>query len=213
MQHPTTDALPARYATYEEVYHFRTDPRTSNVTVLLTADPTTYSDPMRGMDAGYYEGTGVVASVWSRDSAEVGGTDLLNGTQAQRLEMNGRTWMTSLGHTNETWRSPVHLAHVQSGYVLCRNLAQLTEHRFQWVIDGLKSTSNSSVATITSATSPGAPSRAPTTTSTSVSLGITTATSLGPSTATAATKASSAEVLTRSVSSMLLCLLVVVTMV
>lgn len=29
--------------------------------------------------------------------------------------MTGRLWMTSLGHTNETWESEVHREHVREG--------------------------------------------------------------------------------------------------
>ncbi|KAL8291712.1 hypothetical protein RQP46_001970 [Phenoliferia psychrophenolica] len=36
ISHPTIDMLPDRYNTYEEVYNFRTDPRSVNATVLLT---------------------------------------------------------------------------------------------------------------------------------------------------------------------------------
>ncbi|GAA5981958.1 hypothetical protein JCM5350_006580 [Sporobolomyces pararoseus] len=118
VEHETIDMLPDRYNTFEEVYSFRTDPRSVNATVLLTVDPDSYQDADKptpeGVDAPYYQGSPHPIA-WYREGGM--NVDLSNGTvpadQAQR--MNGRMWMTSLGHTNETWQSQVHLAHVEAG--------------------------------------------------------------------------------------------------
>ncbi|KAM0746221.1 hypothetical protein T439DRAFT_140598 [Meredithblackwellia eburnea MCA 4105] len=129
--------LPDRYNTYEEVYNFRTDPRSVNATVLLTVDSTSYVDPEIGTRP-YYQGSPHPIA-WYRDSS----VDLGNGTR--NGTMMGRMWMTSLGHTNETWQSSLHIAHVKAG--------------FQWVLAG-SSGSNSTT------TSTGTASKSSTTTTT-----------------------------------------------
>ncbi|GAA5914518.1 ThuA domain-containing protein [Sporobolomyces salmoneus] len=94
IDHETVDMLPDRYTTFEEVYSFQTDPH--------------------GVEGWNYQGTPHPIA-WLRDSGM--NVDLSNGTappgQAQR--MNGKMWMTSLGHANETWESKLHLAHVEAG--------------------------------------------------------------------------------------------------
>ncbi|GAA5850863.1 hypothetical protein JCM8547_009112 [Rhodosporidiobolus lusitaniae] len=111
MQHETIDMLPDRYTTYEEVHHFRSDPRDVNCTVLLTYDPTSFSDPQAGTRP-YYQGT-PPPSAWFREGRNV---DLTNGTAGlSPATMTGRTWFTSLGHEIETWSNPNHLEHVEAG--------------------------------------------------------------------------------------------------
>ncbi|GAA5879299.1 hypothetical protein JCM16303_003156 [Sporobolomyces ruberrimus] len=118
IEHETIDMLPDRYNTFEEVYSYRSDPRSVNATVLLTVDPTSYTDSDKptpdGTDVPYWQGTPHPIA-WYRDGGM--NVDLSNGTVAngEALRMNGRMWMTSLGHTNETWQSEVHLAHVEAG--------------------------------------------------------------------------------------------------
>ncbi|KWU45764.1 class I glutamine amidotransferase-like protein [Rhodotorula sp. JG-1b] len=110
VNHSTVDPLPDRYETYEEVYHFRTDPRDVNCTVLLSYDPSTVQDPQFGTRP-YYQGSPPPIA-WYREGQNV---DLSNGTDANPPTMTGRTWMTSLGHTIEIWSDPTHLAHVEAG--------------------------------------------------------------------------------------------------
>ncbi|BGP53190.1 hypothetical protein JCM8202_002745 [Rhodotorula sphaerocarpa] len=110
MNHSTVDPLPDRYTSYEEAYHFRSDPRDVNCTVLLSYDPSTVDDPKFGTRP-YYEGTPPPIA-WFREGQP---TDLSNGTAATGGVMPGRTWMTSLGHTIEIWKDPTHLAHVEAG--------------------------------------------------------------------------------------------------
>lgn len=112
MNHSTVDPLPDRYTSYEEAYHFRSDPRDVNCTVLLSYDPSTVDDPKFGTRP-YYEGTPPPIA-WFREGQP---TDLSNGTAATGGVMPGRTWMTSLGHTIEIWKDPTHLAHVEAGSV------------------------------------------------------------------------------------------------
>jgi type 1 glutamine amidotransferase len=100
---------PNRYTTYEEAYNFLTDPRSVNATVLLTPNASSYSDPTYAT-VGHYQGS-PHPSVWLRDAT----VDLGNGTDSSVGRMTGRMWMTSLGHTNETWESEVHRSHVLEG--------------------------------------------------------------------------------------------------
>lgn len=105
------------------MYHFRTDPRDVNCTVLLSYDTSTVDDPQFGTRP-YYQGSPPPIA-WYREGQQV---DLGNGTQARAPVMTGRTWMTSLGHTIEIWSDPTHLAHVQAGCAPCLR-ARATGHQ------------------------------------------------------------------------------------
>ncbi|GAA5837424.1 hypothetical protein JCM3766R1_000442 [Sporobolomyces carnicolor] len=165
--HETIDMLPDRYNTFEEVYSFRTDPRAVNATALLTVDPDSYQDSdkptAQGVDAPYFQGTPHPIA-WLRDRGM--NVDLSNGTSSDPPRMNGRMWMTSLGHTNETWQSDVHLQHVEAG--------------LRWALEGLSSSSSNQSTTSELATRTGsrtsslAPSATPSRTNSSDR------TSLGP---------------------------------
>lgn len=82
--------FPTRYTILEEAYQFKSDPRSTNATVLLTVDQTSYTDSMRGTRE-FYQGVDV-PSVWYRE----GIVQLGNGTGAGGT-MDGRMWYTSLG--------------------------------------------------------------------------------------------------------------------
>lgn len=82
--HITVNMLPARYSVAEEeVYHFRTPP--VDVTVLLSVDQSTYTDPLNTTQ-GFYSSELPIA--WYRDTP----VDLGDGSVAR-----GSMWMTSLG--------------------------------------------------------------------------------------------------------------------
>jgi len=131
------------HSTFEEIYSFRTDPRSVNATVLLTVDPSSYVDSDKptesGIDAPYFQGSPHPIAWFREGGMEV---DLSNGTNAgEGKRMNGKMWMTSLGHTNESestttvhlflpseenelmayrfriaaWRGDLHLQHVEAG--------------------------------------------------------------------------------------------------
>lgn len=115
--------LPSPYNLYEEVYSFKSDPRSVNATILLSVDPNSYTDNLVG-SSKYYQGTPHPIA-WFRDSP----VDLSNGTGIGIGGggvgiMRGRMWYTSLGHTNETWKSSIFLEHIQAG--------------IQWVVEGLR---------------------------------------------------------------------------
>lgn len=111
-----TDHLLHSYSTFEETYNFLTPPSAVNVTVLLTPDASSYSDPLYATQ-GHYQGS-PHPSAWYRDEA----VDLSNGTEPGAPRMTGRLWYTSLGHTSDTWREAQFLGHVKAG--------------LQWALEG-----------------------------------------------------------------------------
>ncbi|GAA5886164.1 hypothetical protein JCM5296_003504 [Sporobolomyces johnsonii] len=114
IDHDIVAMLPDRYTTYEEVYSQRSSPTSVNATVILTVDPDSYVDDdkdVNGSDGVYWEGTPHPIA-WYRDANM--NVDLSNGTGSGPWS-NGRVFYTSLGHTNETWQSPLHLQHVEAG--------------------------------------------------------------------------------------------------
>ncbi|GAA5826098.1 hypothetical protein JCM11251_007166 [Rhodosporidiobolus azoricus] len=156
MDHETIDMLPDRYTTYEEVHHFRSDPRDVNCTVLLTYDPDSFSDPMRGTRP-YYQGS-PPPSAWYREGQTV---DLTNGTAGlSPATMTGRTWFTSLGHEIETWSNPTHLAHVEAGlrWALAEFNADSTSSTSS---SSSPSSSTYSTSGASSSSAPSAPSTSP----------------------------------------------------
>jgi type 1 glutamine amidotransferase len=85
--HPSTSMLPERWPRVDEWYNFATNPR-PQVHILLTIDETTYSGGTMGADhpvAWYHAYDG------------------------------GRAWFTALGHTAESYREPLFLAHLWGG--------------------------------------------------------------------------------------------------
>lgn len=90
--HPTIDMLPDQYTVYEEAYNFLTPPEGVNVTVLLTPDASSYSDP-DFETRGKYQGM-PHPSAWFRDET----VNLANGSSTAEIQGNmvGRLWYTSL---------------------------------------------------------------------------------------------------------------------
>ncbi|GAA5918243.1 hypothetical protein JCM1841_005327 [Sporobolomyces salmonicolor] len=114
IDHEIVDMLPDRYTTYEEVYSHRSSPTSVNASILLSVDSNSYIDDdkdVNGSDGAYWEGTPHPIA-WYRDANM--NVDLSNGTGSGPWS-NGRVFYTSLGHTNETWQSPLHLQHVEAG--------------------------------------------------------------------------------------------------
>jgi type 1 glutamine amidotransferase len=85
--HPSTAGLPDHWTRTDEWYNFATNPR-PQVHVLMTVDEATYIGGTMGADhpiAWYHEYDG------------------------------GRAWYTALGHTAESYREPLLLAHLWGG--------------------------------------------------------------------------------------------------
>ena len=85
--HPSTVMLPALWVRTDEWYNFASNPR-DHVHVLMTVDEQTYQGGVMGDDhpiAWYHEYDG------------------------------GRAWYTAMGHTSESYREPLFLAHLWGG--------------------------------------------------------------------------------------------------
>ncbi|KAL0572322.1 hypothetical protein V5O48_009644 [Marasmius crinis-equi] len=99
--HPSTSMLPTRWNVQDEMYNFKSDPRAIGASVLLSADESTYTDDgQRKFDQGTPHPT-----AWFQErgaGVSTGGTP-------------GRSFYTSLGHLNETWRDDLFVAHVLGG--------------------------------------------------------------------------------------------------
>jgi len=99
--HPSTENLPTDWPVRDEMYNFKSDPRSVGAIVILTVDESSYTDDgTRRFNQGephpiawYQEhGAGVVSS----------------GTA-------GRSFYTSLGHLNETWEDELFMSHILGG--------------------------------------------------------------------------------------------------
>jgi type 1 glutamine amidotransferase len=85
--HPSTAGLPDRWTRTDEWYNFATNPR-PQVHVLMTIDESTYTGGTMGADHPI---------AWYREYD------------------GGRAWYTALGHTAESYREPLFLAHLWGG--------------------------------------------------------------------------------------------------
>jgi len=101
--HPSTSMLPARWPVQDEIYNFKSDPRSVGAVVVLTVDESTYvDDGTRKFDQGtphpiaWYQERG--AGVTDPDAALV-----------------GRSFYTSLGHESATWQNETFVDHVMGG--------------------------------------------------------------------------------------------------
>ncbi|EDR08436.1 uncharacterized protein LACBIDRAFT_173797 [Laccaria bicolor S238N-H82] len=99
--HPSTRKLPAAWKVQDEMYNFISDPRAIGATVILSADESSYVDNgTRKFDQGTPHPT-----AWFQErgaGAEAGGT-------------KGRSFYTSLGHLNETWKDDLFMSHIIGG--------------------------------------------------------------------------------------------------
>jgi type 1 glutamine amidotransferase len=93
---PSTAGLPDRWTRSDEWYNFATNPR-PQVHVLMTVNESTYTGGTMGSDhpiAWYHEYDG------------------------------GRAWYTALGHTTESYREPLFLAHLWGGVAYAADRAR-----------------------------------------------------------------------------------------
>ncbi|EIM81515.1 class I glutamine amidotransferase-like protein [Stereum hirsutum FP-91666 SS1] len=99
--HPSTSMLPTEWHVQDEMYNFKSDPRSIGAVVLLSANESSYTDTgTRNFD----QGTPHPTAWYQEHGAGVQG----NGTA-------GRSFYTSLGHLNETWADSTFMAHVMGG--------------------------------------------------------------------------------------------------
>ncbi|KAK7691036.1 hypothetical protein QCA50_006139 [Cerrena zonata] len=140
--HPFTSQLPDRWEVFDEMYNFKSDPRSVGAVVVLSADESTYTDPgPRNFNQGTPHPT-----AWYQE----------HGAGVQDGGVSGRSFYTSLGHTNETWKDEIYLSHVMGGisWVLQSNTTSFINSS-ALVGSGTGSTSTSSLSpSSTTGTSP-----------------------------------------------------------
>ncbi|KZW02747.1 class I glutamine amidotransferase-like protein [Exidia glandulosa HHB12029] len=100
--HPSTEMLPDRWPVHDEIYNFKSDPRSIGAKVLLSVDASSYvDDGTRKFDQGTPH-----PLAWYQEKGA--GVD----SSAKRV---GRSWYTSLGHDVATWKNDLYLSHVMGG--------------------------------------------------------------------------------------------------
>ncbi|KAJ4480074.1 class I glutamine amidotransferase-like protein [Lentinula aciculospora] len=98
--HPSTSMLPAQWHVQDEMYNFKSDPRTIGATMILSANESSYTDTGTHLDQGIPHPT-----AWFQE----------RGAGVEGDALAGRSFYTSLGHLNETWQDDLFLAHVFGG--------------------------------------------------------------------------------------------------
>ncbi|CAK5268810.1 unnamed protein product [Mycena citricolor] len=99
--HPSVNMLPAQWHIQEEMYNFKSDPRSVGAVVVLAANESSYIDTgVRRFDQGSPH-----PSAWYQE----------RGAGVQSGHSAGRSFYTSLGHLNETWKDSLFIAHVTGG--------------------------------------------------------------------------------------------------
>ncbi|CDZ96743.1 hypothetical protein [Phaffia rhodozyma] len=182
--HPAMTMIPDRWTFEEEVYHYRSDPRDVGAQILMTVDESSYTND--GTSSGTYPAvTSPLPIAWYQDR----GAGISNDT----VLPGGRSFFTSLGHSNQTWQNETFLAHIFGG--------------LQWTLDsrttkaytssGQVGTSSFSSSSITSSSTSSSSSSTTATAGISVSKSGTTShsstqasTSSSPSTTSSATTSS-----------------------
>ncbi|CAE6494107.1 unnamed protein product [Rhizoctonia solani] len=96
--HPSTTMLPDRWTYTEEVYNFRSDPRSVGAKVLLSVDSSSYNDThAQNHTQGFPH-----PIAWYQE----------RGAGAADSSAAGRSFYTSLGHLTSTWADQTFLAHI-----------------------------------------------------------------------------------------------------
>ncbi|ETW82872.1 hypothetical protein HETIRDRAFT_416911 [Heterobasidion irregulare TC 32-1] len=99
--HPSTSMLPTQWHIQDEMYNFKSDPRSVGAVVVLSANESSYTDPgPRKFNQGTPHPT-----AWYQEH----GAGVESGATA------GRSFYTSLGHLNQTWQDKMFLAHIGGG--------------------------------------------------------------------------------------------------
>ncbi|KAH7341967.1 ThuA-like domain-containing protein [Rhizoctonia solani] len=99
--HPSTTMLPDRWTFTEEVYNFRSDPRSVGAKILLSVDASSYTDT----HIQTYNQGSPHPIAWYQE----------RGAGAAHSSTAGRSFYTSLGHLTSTWADQTFLAHVLGG--------------------------------------------------------------------------------------------------
>ncbi|BEI86014.1 hypothetical protein CcaverHIS002_0603010 [Cutaneotrichosporon cavernicola] len=105
--HPATADMPDQWSYSEEVYFFQSDPREMGATVLVTVDKSKLNNPNDSPDQPDIAGTPHPIA-WYIEEPQYNYT-------VQGAPKHGRSFFTSLGHTNEVWQTDTFMYHVFGG--------------------------------------------------------------------------------------------------
>ncbi|ORY33428.1 trehalose utilization-domain-containing protein [Naematelia encephala] len=105
---PATAHLPDQWTYEEEVYNFRSDPRTNGAVVVLTVNESSYTND--GSSTGDYPSQGTPHPIAWYIESPLSAQPLASGATKA-----GRSFYTSLGHLNSTWQDPTFQQHVMMG--------------------------------------------------------------------------------------------------
>ncbi|KAK8853183.1 hypothetical protein IAR55_003885 [Kwoniella newhampshirensis] len=142
---PATANVPDRWTFVEEVYHFRSDPRSEGAVVIMTVDESSYNND--GTSTGNYPPEGSPHPIaWYIDSPNSAQPLLDSVTKA------GRSFYTSLGHTNETWQNSTFQGHVMEGLLWALGGASTRAYGVGLVGNGTASASATSTSSSPSST-------------------------------------------------------------
>jgi len=114
--HPSTTKLPKAWKVQDEIYNFKSDPRSIGATVVLAADESSYvDDGTRRFNQGFPH-----PIAWYQNAGA--------GVSGEEGTIAGRSFYTSLGHLNETWQDDTFMTHVLGGlsWVLQSNTTRVT---------------------------------------------------------------------------------------
>ncbi|SJL00031.1 uncharacterized protein ARMOST_03343 [Armillaria ostoyae] len=99
--HPSTENLPTDWPVRDEMYNFKSDPRSVGAIVILTVNESSYTDDgTRRFNQGEPH-----PIAWYQEH----GAGVVSGGTA------GRSFYTSLGHLNETWEDELFMNHILGG--------------------------------------------------------------------------------------------------
>jgi type 1 glutamine amidotransferase len=105
--HPATADMPDQWTYSEEVYFYQSDPREMGATVLVTVDKTKLNNPTENPDEPPRSGTPHPIA-WYIEKPQY-------NFLVQGAPKHGRSFYTSLGHTNEVWMTDTFMFHLLGG--------------------------------------------------------------------------------------------------
>ncbi|KAK0235765.1 glycosyl-hydrolase [Armillaria nabsnona] len=118
--HPSTENLPTDWPVRDEMYNFKSDPRSVGAIVILTVNESSYTDDgTRRFNQGEPHPIGE-NNVYDQRQELLANCPLLawyqeHGAGVVSGGTAGRSFYTSLGHLNETWEDELFMNHILGG--------------------------------------------------------------------------------------------------
>ncbi|EPQ26378.1 uncharacterized protein PFL1_06026 [Pseudozyma flocculosa PF-1] len=122
--HPSVAHLGKTWKVYDEMYNFRSNPRDYGKQLVLSADESSYPDPVTSKaDRAALQGSPHPIA-WYKEGGQLdynphvkvgGGTDPKKKDRKKHVEGkggDGRSFYTALGHTNASWRDSDFQGHI-----------------------------------------------------------------------------------------------------